>query len=63
MDRKVKPIVVGIDGSSDSDRAVEWSLLEAQLSGVPLVLLHRAFGLLPGCALLCTGDEGKCPCQ
>ena len=38
--RDVKPIVVGVDGSSDSDRAVEWSLLEAQLSGAPLVLLH-----------------------
>src|SRR5688572_219123 len=38
--RDVKPIVVGVDGSSDSDLAVEWAVLEAQLSGVPLVLLH-----------------------
>jgi nucleotide-binding universal stress UspA family protein len=40
MDRNVRPIVVGVDGSSDSDLAVEWALREAQLSGLPLVLLH-----------------------
>lgn len=40
MDRNAKPIVVGVDGSSDSDSALEWSLREVQLSGVPLVLLH-----------------------
>jgi nucleotide-binding universal stress UspA family protein len=40
VDQDVKPIVVGVDGSSDSDHAVEWSLVEAQLSAVPLVLLH-----------------------
>jgi nucleotide-binding universal stress UspA family protein len=43
----VQPIVVGVDGSSDSDRAVEWSLVEARLSAVPLLLLHsnpRALG-------------------
>jgi nucleotide-binding universal stress UspA family protein len=40
VDQDVKPIVVGVDGSSDSDRAVEWALVEAQVSGTPLVLLH-----------------------
>lgn len=40
MDGNVTPIVVGVDGSADSDRAVGWAVEEASRSGTPLLLLH-----------------------
>jgi nucleotide-binding universal stress UspA family protein len=33
-------IVVGLDGSQCSDRALEWAIVEAQRSGRQLVLVH-----------------------
>ena len=33
-------IVVGVDGSEGSARALEWATAEARLRGAPLVLLH-----------------------
>lgn len=38
-------IVVGVDGSSDSDRAVSWAADEAALTHAPIVLVH-AIGIL-----------------
>ena len=40
MDGNVMPIVVGVDGSADSQRAVRWAVEEASGSGTPLLLLH-----------------------
>ena len=35
-----KPIVVGVDGSQNGRRALEWALDEAALRGASLVLVH-----------------------
>lgn len=35
-----KPIVVGIDGTPASDRALEWALEEAVVRGCPLHVVH-----------------------
>lgn len=36
----VRPVVVGVDGSQASDRALDWAIDEAQRRGLPLRLLH-----------------------
>ncbi|WP_295695787.1 universal stress protein [Lapillicoccus sp.] len=36
----VRPVVVGVDGSQASDRALDWAIDEAQRRGLPLQLLH-----------------------
>jgi nucleotide-binding universal stress UspA family protein len=38
--RRPKRIVVGVDGSPSSDRAVRWAADEADVHGVPLVVAH-----------------------
>jgi len=35
-----KPIVVGVDGSADARRALEWAMDESKQSGAPLLLIH-----------------------
>ncbi|MFF4896007.1 universal stress protein [Streptomyces sp. NPDC001068] len=40
--RRVLPIVVGVDGSEPSLRAVDWAADEAVLRGVPLRLVHAS---------------------
>ncbi|SHK75218.1 Nucleotide-binding universal stress protein, UspA family [Pseudonocardia thermophila] len=35
-------VVVGVDGSAASSRAVQWAAAEAQLRGLPLQILHAA---------------------
>lgn len=40
MQDVTNPIVVGIDGSAHSDRALRWAVREAQLRRVPLTLVH-----------------------
>jgi nucleotide-binding universal stress UspA family protein len=35
-----KPIVVGVDGSADARRALEWAMEESGHSGSPLLLIH-----------------------
>lgn len=35
-----RPVIVGVDGSAASDRALAWALDEAQRRGLPLRLLH-----------------------
>jgi nucleotide-binding universal stress UspA family protein len=36
----MKPIVVGVDGSPNSLRAVDWAVWEARLAGAPLEVVH-----------------------
>lgn len=45
-----RPIVVGVDGSEDSARAVEWAVAEARRLGCPLHVVHtvpRLLGVQP----------------
>ena len=35
-----RPVVVGVDGSADSTRAVRWALVEARRTGSPLHVVH-----------------------
>ena len=50
-------IVVGIDGSESSDRALTWAAGEAALDHRPLVLVHAIGGLgTPGTVWLTEGD-------
>ena len=35
-----KPIVVGVDGTPASDRALDWALVEAVVRGCPLHVVH-----------------------
>ncbi|MEO7060887.1 MAG: universal stress protein, partial [Lapillicoccus sp.] len=35
-----QPVVVGVDGSAASDRALEWAIDEAHRRGLPIRLVH-----------------------
>ena len=51
-----RPVVVGVDGSEESLRAVEWAAREAHRHGAPLRLVSapavppRMLGIRPGTA-------------
>lgn len=49
----VRPVVVGVDGTSASDRALDWAIAEAGRRGVPLRLLHvRQVGAYGGYGMI-----------
>lgn len=54
MNDRIKPVVVGYDGSAPAVAAVEWAAIEARRRGAPLTVLHVADylavipGMLPG---------------
>ena len=41
-----RPVVVGVDGSADSELAVQWAVAEARRTGCPLHLVHTVPRLL-----------------
>lgn len=53
-----QPVVVGVDGTPDSMRALDWAVGEAGRLGAPLVLVH-GYVPLAGAARLLAGDAER----
>jgi nucleotide-binding universal stress UspA family protein len=54
---RTRAIVVGIDGSATSQRALTWALAEGAARGIPVTVLHAWSTLTAGDGMTCPSEE------